>query len=351
MYQHLNESTVSSLPPGQQIVAGEKWPLVGERTSGPRPEIWRLEVKGLIERPGSFTLADLQGLPVTRRMVDIHCVTRWSKLGVEFAGVSLRDLLSEVGRMSSARFVSFESCSERRHSSSLSLETALELETLLAWEVDGHPLPELHGGPLRNIVPNRYFYKSVKWLLGLEFLAHDRLGYWESDAGYHNAADPWQEQRYIAADIDKRTAKRLLETRDFSDLDLRGFQAGGFELNGLVACRSKLRDANFRDGQLRGANFYNANLSNAHFENADLTDANFSDADLEGANFCGAKLHGCNFHGASLFGASFVVEDWQTLPETKWQAAETFEFPFTRQQIESLATNQAAYVAKTLNKF
>ncbi|MBL8853255.1 MAG: molybdopterin-dependent oxidoreductase [Planctomycetaceae bacterium] len=342
---------MSSLPPGQQLVAGEKWPLVGERTSGPRPEIWGLEVKGLVDRPCRFSLSDLKSLPVTRRIVDIHCVTRWSKLGVEFAGVSLRDVLSEVGRVSSARFVSFESCSERRHSSSLSLETALELETLLAWEVDGQPLPELHGGPLRNIVPNRYFYKSVKWLQGLDFLAHDRMGYWESDAGYHNLADPWQEQRYIAADIDKRMAKRLLETRDFSDLDLRGFQAGGFELNGLVACRSKLRDASFRNGQLRRANFHGANLSNAHFENADLTDANFSEADLEGANFCGANLQGCDFRGASLFGASFVVEDWQTLPQTEWQAALMSNVRFTEEQIESLATNQAAYLAKTLNKF
>lgn len=339
---------MSLLPPGQQIVARDKWPLVGERTSGPRPANWQLEVKGLVERPHRFTLDELQGMRLTRQSVDIHCVTRWSKLGVEFVGVSLRDVLTEVGVSSAARFVSFESCSERLHSSSLSLETALELETLLAWEVDGQPLSELHGGPLRNIVPHRYFYKSVKWLQGLNFLAEDRLGFGEADAGYHNLADPWQEQRYIAADIDKRTAKRLLETRDFSDLDLRGFQASGFELNDLVASRSQMRDANFRHGQLRRANFHQANLSNAHFQHADLAGANFTQADVEGADFAGANLCGCEFRGASLFGASFIVENWQELPSTEWQSAQLAGVLLTQEQIDSLSTNQAAYCEKLL---
>lgn len=334
---------MSILPPGQQLVTGEKWPLVGERTSGVRPAIWQLEVKGLVSKPQTFSLADLQAMPQTRQVIDIHCVTRWSKLGVEFVGVSLRDLMTEVGLLSSAHFVSFEACSERRHSSSLSLATALELDTLLAWEVDGQPLSDLHGGPLRNIVPNRYFYKSVKWLCGLELLAQDRLGYWESDAGYHNLADPWQEQRYLAADIDKRTANRLLATRDFTDLDLRGFQAEGLELEDLIACRAKMRDANFRHGKLCRANFQQANLSNAHFEHADLRGANFIEADVEGANFCNANLQDGDFRGASLFGASFVVENWQDLPNTHWQAARLDGVRLAPEQIESLATNQAAF--------
>ena len=334
---------MSALPPGQQLVAGDKWPLVGERTSGPRPPIWHLEVKGLVERPRSFSLTDLQALPRTRQVIDIHCVTRWSKLGVEFVGVSLRDLLAEVGPLSLARFVSFEACSQRQHSSSLSLDTALELGTLLAWEADGQPLSELHGGPLRNVVPNRYFYKSVKWLQGLELLAQDRLGYWEADAGYHNGADPWHEQRYLAADIDKRTAKRLLESRDFSDMDLRGFQAEGLDLRGLVAKRAKMRDANFRLAKLENADFRQANLSNAHFESTDLRGACFVDADVEGANFCGANLQGCDFANASLFGASFVVENWQELPETDWHAAQWHGVRLTAEQVESLATNQAMF--------
>ncbi|MBL8891729.1 MAG: molybdopterin-dependent oxidoreductase [Planctomycetaceae bacterium] len=334
---------MSCLPPGQQLVSGNKWPLVGERQSGPRPPIWKLEVQGLVDRPTCLTLNDLQSLPQTRRSIDIHCVTRWSKLGVEFLGVSLRDLMAEIGVSSKAKYVSFAACSDRKHSSSLELSTALELETLLAWQVDGQPLPDEHGGPLRNIVPNRYFYKSVKWLCGVEFLLEDKLGYWEADAGYHNLADPWQEQRYIAANIDKRTAKQMLETRDLRSRDLRGFQGDGVDLSGLLGCRAILRDASFRRAQLSNADFSQANLSNAHFENANLLNASFVEADVEGANFCGAEMRGCDFRGASLFGASFVVENWQDLPESEWHAARVEAVHLTPQQVDSLTTHQAAY--------
>jgi hypothetical protein len=335
---------MSSLPPGQQLVAGDKWPLVGERTSGPRPAVWTLTIQGLVARPSSMTLEQLQSLPITRRVVDIHCVTRWSKLGVEFTGVLLRDLLAVVGPLPSARYVSFQACSLRNHSSSLTLATALELGTLLAWEVDGQRLPEIHGGPLRNIVPDRYFYKSVKWLQGLELSCDDRLGYWEADAGYHNLADPWLEQRYLAADIDKRQAKQLLATRHFAGLDLRGFQAAGLELNDLQAEGCRLRDADFRRCQLRRADFRQANLSNAHLEDADLAEACFGGADLEGANFCGANLRGCDFREASLFGASFVAENWQQLAPAAWWAADLSDVRLTSAQVESLATNQIAYL-------
>lgn len=335
-----------ALPPGQQLVSGDKWPLVGERTSAPPPATWTLAIHGSVARPVRWTLADLQQLPQVRPTVDIHCVTRWSKLGVPFTGVLLRDVLQAVGVDSAARFVSFQSHSTRGHTSSLSLATALELGTFLAWEVDGQPLPALHGGPLRNIVPGRYFYKSVKWLCGLELLAEDRLGYWEADAGYHNQADPWLEQRYLAADLDKRQAKQLLATRDFTGLDLRGFQAADRELEDLIARDAKLRDANFRGCRLQRADFQGANLSNAHFQHAKLVDANFQGADVEGANFCQADLRGCNFTGASLFGASFVAENWQVLPEAHWQAADLTGVRLTTEQIESLATSQVAYLKR-----
>lgn len=336
----------AALPPGQQRVAGDKWPLVGERDSAPAPETWTLAIHGSVSRPIRWTLAELEQLPQVRPTVDIHCVTRWSKLGVPFTGVLLSDVLQAVGVDPAARFVSFQSHSTRGHSSSLSLATALELGTFLAWEVDGQPLPARHGGPLRNIVPGRYFYKSVKWLCGLELLAEDRLGYWEADAGYHNEADPWLEQRYLAADVDKRQAKQLLATRNFSGLDLRGFQAADRELDDLIARDAKLRDANFRGGRLQRADFRGANLSNAHFQQADLVDANFQGADVEGANFCQADLRGCDFTGASLFGASFVAENWQVLPETQWQAAVLTGVCFTTEQIESLATSQVAYLRR-----
>jgi len=331
------------LPPGQQLVSADKWPLVGERTSGPVPELWRLRIHGRVPQSMELTLDQLQAMPRQRVVVDLHCVTRWSKLGVEFVGVALRDILDRVDVDPAARFVSFQSNSQRGHSSSLSLEVALELGTLIAWEVDGQPLPAEHGGPLRNIVPGRYFYKSVKWLHGLELLERDRLGYWEADAGYHNQADPWREQRYIAADIDKRKARELLATRCFNGLDLRGFQAQSLDLAELQAVGAKLRDANFRGAQLTRADFRQANLSNAHFEGADLQWADFEQADLEGANFCGANLSGCNLREASLFGASFVVEDWRDRPEEQWQAAQMDSVDLSRQQLASLTDSQAAY--------
>ena len=122
-----------------------------------------------------------------------------------------------------------------------------------------------HGGPIRNIVPRKYFYKSVKWLEKIELLSEDRLGYWEADTGYHNLADPWKEQRYMASTIDRRTAAKLIESKDFSNRDLRSIDASNRNLDGLNASGASLRDASFEQCSLVGADFSNANLSNANF--------------------------------------------------------------------------------------
>jgi hypothetical protein len=175
-------------------------------------------------------------------------------------------------------------------------------------DCEGQPLAAEHGGPVRVVVPGRYFYKSLKWLAGIELLAEDRLGYWESTAGYHNQADPWREERYIAPGLTKQEVAAVLASRDWSGRDLLSIDAGGRELRGLVAERALLRNANFRRCDLRDAVFREANLSNAHFQNADLRGANFAGADCEGANFNGADLRGADFSGASLFGASFCSE-------------------------------------------
>src|SRR5205085_4547294 len=139
--------------------------------------------------------------------------------------------------------------SERGHSTSLPLADALALDTLVALTHEGAPLEPIHGGPVRTVVPERYFYKSVKWLERIELLAEDRLGYWEAEAGYHNNADPWLEQRYMAPNLDRLLVSSLLAARDFSNLDLRSIHAAGMDLRGLNARNSLLRDAN-----LRGAN-------------------------------------------------------------------------------------------------
>lgn len=301
------------LPPGQQLVAPGKWPIVGERE--PPAELYppTLTITELHQRENEsdtvLSLDDLSSFKQTSMVIDIHCVTRWSKLDVEFSGVLLSDLLKSVGVSADAKFVSFVSCSDRKHSSSISLATALELETLIALKVDGQPIPDIHGGPIRNIVPGRYFYKSVKWLAELKMLNQDELGCWEQDAGYHNLADPWKEQRYMAANIDRRTAGKLIQSRDFSERDLRSIDVSNMELAGLNAKSALLRDANFQHAKLASADFSKANLSNAHFQFADLTNCKFVEADLEGANLSGANLAGADLTGCSLIGASFCELD------------------------------------------
>lgn len=329
------------LPPGQQLVGPDKWPFVGERESLPPLDPWVLEVGSPQHTWLQWTLPELRQLETDQKIVDIHCVTRWSKLGVRFTGIRLQTILQHLQEFADVdlgpyQFVSFQAHTQRNHSTSLSLPDALKLDTLVAWEVDGSPLPAEHGGPLRNIVPERYFYKSVKWLKRIELLTEDRLGFWESDAGYHNHADPWREERYLAPTLDKRSARQLLESRDFSNKDLRGLHAGQRDLSQLQASHALLRDAHFENSVLREANFQYANLSNAHFQGADLQNANFENADLEGADFSGANLQGATFSGASLFGASF------TGPHSA--ATRLDPAALTPQQIATLTDQQAAWV-------
>jgi hypothetical protein len=247
-------------------------------------------------------------LPKIERTVDIHCVTRWSKLGARFRGVSLEDFLSRCEPVPEARYISFIAHSQRSHSTSLALSDVFQLGVFLALEYEGCPLPVDHGGPVRVITPNRYFYKSLKWLCGIELLTEDHLGYWEREAGYHNRANPWREERYLAPMLDRREAARLIEARNFHNRDLRSIDAAGRDLEGLDARDALLRDADFRRSRLASARFDRANLSNAHLQEADLRNAVFRDADLEGADLSGADLRGADLRGASLFGATFVSE-------------------------------------------
>jgi hypothetical protein len=203
-----------------------------------------------------------------------------------------------------AQFVSFIARSDHNHSTSIPIELAAE--SLIVFEANGAALPVEHGGPVRVVVPGRYFYKSLKWLETIELMSSDRLGYWEAEAGYHNVADPWDEQRYIASSISKQQAAKLIASRNFSHQDLRGIDCSGRDLRGLDATGSLLRDARFSSSILQLAIFRGSNLSNANFANADLREADFSGADVEGANFAGADLRGANLAVASMFGASFV---------------------------------------------
>jgi DMSO/TMAO reductase YedYZ molybdopterin-dependent catalytic subunit len=189
------------LPPGQSLT--NKFPVLHY---GPVPrfrsETWDFRVWGEVEEEKRWTWAEFQGLPRTRLRMDIHCVTRWSKFDTDWEGVGLRTLVESalIRLKPAARFV-LQHC-EYDFTVNIPLEVALAENFLLATHFDGQPLTPDHGYPLRGVIGNipgrdlttPYFWKGGKWLRGLEFLAKDRLGFWEQ-AGYHNEADVWKEQR------------------------------------------------------------------------------------------------------------------------------------------------------------
>jgi DMSO/TMAO reductase YedYZ molybdopterin-dependent catalytic subunit len=180
------------LPPGQYLT--EKWPVL-HAGSVPQTDLatWDFKVFGEVDEPVTLTYEELMALPQTEITADIHCVTRWSRFDTSFKGVHWRELKKLVRPKPSARFVLAHA--EQGFTSNLPLEALEEDDALIAWEADGEPLEPEHGWPLRLVVPSRYFWKSAKWLRGLELLAADQPGFWER-YGYHNAADYWKEERY-----------------------------------------------------------------------------------------------------------------------------------------------------------
>jgi DMSO/TMAO reductase YedYZ molybdopterin-dependent catalytic subunit len=180
------------LPPGQYLT--EKWPVLHAGTV-PQTDLasWDFKVFGEVDEPVTLTYDELQALPQTEITVDIHCVTRWSRFDTSFKGVRWRELAQLVRPKPAARFVVAHA--EQGFTSNVPLEALEDDDALIAWEADGAPLEPEHGWPLRLVVPSRYFWKSAKWLRGLELLAADQPGFWER-YGYHNDADFWKEQRY-----------------------------------------------------------------------------------------------------------------------------------------------------------
>jgi DMSO/TMAO reductase YedYZ molybdopterin-dependent catalytic subunit len=180
------------LPPGQYLT--EKWPVLH---AGTVPQVdlatWDFQVSGAVEDPLTLTYDELRALPNTEITVDIHCVTRWSRFDTTFRGVHWRELADLVHPKPGARFVVAHA--EQGFTSNVPL-TALEApDALIAWEADGEPLAPEHGWPLRLVIASRYFWKSAKWLRGLELVTTDQPGFWER-YGYHNEADYQKEQRY-----------------------------------------------------------------------------------------------------------------------------------------------------------
>lgn len=176
------------IPPGQTRT--RKWPVLDAHGT-PKFSLadWKLQVFGLVRQPLSFTWPEFQALPRVRVFADFHCVTRWSRLGNLWEGVSVRYLLDQAGVDAAARYVLLHGC-DYGWTTNLPLADFAQDDVLLADHHDGEPLSADHGGPVRAIVPRLYAWKSAKWVCGIELLADDQPGYWEQ-GGYHIHGDPW----------------------------------------------------------------------------------------------------------------------------------------------------------------
>jgi len=180
----------TKVPPGQYVV--EDFPVL---SAGPTPhtplEEWSFTINGAVDSPVSWSWDDLLAAPSETFTVDIHCVTKWSKLGTPWKGVSVDVLLQDVD--TSAEYVS--AFCDGGYTTNLPLDDVTDGQAWVAYEFDGEPLEAEHGGPARLLVPHLYLWKSAKWVRGLTLLDHDEPGFWET-LGYHNRGDPWKEQRY-----------------------------------------------------------------------------------------------------------------------------------------------------------
>ncbi len=185
-------SPESRIPPGQRLVTDLPVLHAGS-VMHVGQSAWRLTLSGLVSPEPDLDLAGLLALPATEQVCDIHCVTTWSKLDTRWKGVKVADLLRDVKVDPQARHTVIHATGG--WTTNLPLEELLRDDVLLAYEYEGRPLTAEHGGPVRLVVPRLYFWKSAKWIRGIEFTAEERLGYWES-VGYHRLGDPWLEQRY-----------------------------------------------------------------------------------------------------------------------------------------------------------
>ena len=180
------------LPPGQYFT--EKWPVLH---AGEVPDVdvgaWRLEIGGEVEQPLSLGFDALKELPATEVTTDIHCVTRWSRFDARFKGVHWRELARLCEPKPTANFAIAHA--EAGFTANVPLAALEDPNALIAYEADGEPLTPEHGGPVRLVIPTKYFWKSAKWLTGIELSSIDKPGFWER-YGYHNNADFWQEERY-----------------------------------------------------------------------------------------------------------------------------------------------------------
>ena len=181
------------VPPGQYVT--HDFPVL---SAGPTPqaalEAWSFVLRDVDESElASWNWKDLLSLPSTVMTVDIHCVTKWSKLDTRWKGVTIDDLLEAADVDPPAAYVT--AFSDGGYTTNLAVEDLLGGRGMIAYEYDGAPIEAEHGGPARLLVPHLYFWKSAKWVRGLQFMEDNEPGFWETH-GYHLRGDPWKEERY-----------------------------------------------------------------------------------------------------------------------------------------------------------
>jgi DMSO/TMAO reductase YedYZ molybdopterin-dependent catalytic subunit len=181
----------SRLPPGQYLT--QDFPVL---SLGPTPKIdvstWQLTISGQVDLPLTYSWDQLSRLAKTEIIADIHCVTKWSKYDTAWTGIDLLSLISHSRPQHATHLVAH---SADGYTTNIPFNEIVGQVAIVATEFSHQPIPAIHGGPVRLVIPHLYFWKSAKWLTGLELLTHDQPGFWEV-RGYHNHGDPWQEERY-----------------------------------------------------------------------------------------------------------------------------------------------------------
>ena len=179
------------LPPSQYLLQHLR--AMGGQEGDPSPGAFKLKVHGAVDNPFEIDFAGLLAMPQVTQTCDVHCVTKWSLFDSHWTGVRVSDIAARAKVKPSAHYVIFEAA--YGYTSNVLLHEAMRPNVLVAHKYEGNPLPRAHGAPVRALVPDLYFWKSAKWLTGIQFSEVDKPGYWET-RGYNNHADPWKEERY-----------------------------------------------------------------------------------------------------------------------------------------------------------
>jgi hypothetical protein len=265
-------------------------------------------VHGLVSSRVELTLDEYLALEHRDLSFDIHCVTSWTRLDSQWSGIPLREVLAMAQPGSSARYVSFKAFSQRDHHTSLPIDFAME-NSWLVHIFDGAPLSTEHGGPVRLVTPGKYFYKSLKWLKGIELLAEDRLGWWEINSAYHNNADPWAgNERFTTGSLRPEQLERFKSASNYDKY--RGRVLLGLDLREWIPSTSQLsrlylKNCDLRGVDLTGADMKTSNLSLSDLSGAVLAGVDLAGSDLEGVNFGSADLRGANLSGTALSATRF----------------------------------------------